>query len=160
MLTRSQVAPLRLIAARLGLPELEQVARQAGITETFRLTIKYHDGQHPDQVATAIKNQAKPAPTLTVVYQRANGDSLTLEHPLEVDRFRSMIATLKKMGFDRLDDDKSIDWTRADLWLVERAASAFHHDVIIAPATATGLYAEIVRLITANLREAVRAIGS
>lgn len=160
MLTRSQVTPLRLIAARLNLPELEQVAIQAGVTETFRLTIKYHDGRHPDQVATVVKHQSKAVPSFSVLYQRINGDVLTLEHVLDVDRFRSLIATLKKMGFDRLDDDKSIDWIRSDVWLVERAASAFHHDVIIAPATATGIYADIVTLVTSSLREAVRAIAS
>ncbi|HLY28931.1 MAG TPA: hypothetical protein VKQ72_21470 [Aggregatilineales bacterium] len=160
MLTRSQVAPLRLIAARLGLPELEQIALQAGVTETFRLTIKYHDGHHPDQVATAVKHQSRATPSLSVLYRRVNGDALTLEHALDLPRFRSLIATLKKIGFDRLDDDKTIDWVRSDVWLVERAASAFHHDVIIAPATATGIYADTVALVTASLREAVRAIAS
>src|SRR5258708_4005900 len=160
MLTRSQVAPLRLIAARLGLPELEQVALQAGVTETFRLTVKYHDGRHPDQVATAVKHQSKAVPSLNVVYRRVNGDALTLEQPLDLERFRAMIATLKKIGYDRMDEDKTIDWVNADVWLVERAASAFHHDVIIAPATASGIYADIVALVTSSMREAVRAIAS
>jgi hypothetical protein len=157
MLTRPQIAPLRFVAVRLGLPELETVARQPGVAEAFRLTIQYHDARHPDQVATAIQMQGDVK--LTVIYRRANDEPLSLNFNIPTKRFRSVIGPLKKLGFDKLDDSRDLKWYGADLWLVERAASGFHHDIILAPDTASGIYSDIIKLIREHLRETVRAIN-
>jgi len=157
MLTRPQIAPLRFIAVRLGLPELETVARQPGVAESFRLTIQYHDARHPDQVATAIQLQGSVK--LTIVYRRANDEPLNLNYNIPTERFRALIGPLKRLGFDKLDDSPDLRWHGADLWLLERAASGFHHDLILAPDTAKTIYDEIVKLIHEHLREAIRAIN-
>lgn len=157
MLSRPQIAPLRFIAVRLDVPELDTVARQPGVTEAFRLTIQYHDARHPDQVATAIQIQG--GVKMSIHYRRANDQPLSLNYDIPAERFRALIGPLKKLGFDKLDDSRDMQWYGADLWLVERAASGFHHDMIIAPDTAKGTYAEIVKLVHDNLREAVRAIN-
>ncbi len=152
-------APLRFIAVRLGIPELETVVRGPGIADTLRLTIQYHDGRHPDQIATLIKMQSAESANLTVHYRRATDKPLVLTYTIDPERFRTLNATLRKIGFDKLDDPADIPWYGADLWLVERAAANFHHDIIIAPDLATGIYADIVKLIRENLRESVRAIN-
>ena len=155
-----RAAPLRFIAVRLAVPELESAARQPGVAEVFRLTIQYHDGRHPDQIATATKMPQPGGPVrLNVHYRRANDQALVLEYAIDGERFSAMNAALRKLGFDKLDDPPEIPWYGADLWLVERAAGSFHHDLIIAPDGATGTHAEIVKLIRENLREAVRAIN-
>jgi hypothetical protein len=157
MLTRPQVAPLRFIAVRLGLPELEAEARQPGVVAAFRVTIQYHDARHPDQVATTI--QTGGSIKLAAHYRRPSGKSLALNHSIPFERFQALIGPLKKLGFDQLDDSEDLKWYGVDLWLVERAASGFHHDIIIAPETAKGVYRQIVELIREHLREAVRAIN-
>lgn len=157
-LQRPQSAPLRFIAVRLNTPELGQVVRQAGVGEALRVTVQYHDARHPDQVATLTKSLTGTA-TLTTIYRRTGSVPLRLDYPIEVERMQALNANLRRINFDKVDDAPSIPWFGADLWLVERAAGSFHHDVIIAPASATGVYAEIVALIQANLREAVRAIN-
>jgi len=159
MLSRPQAAPLRFIALRLDLPDLALEATRPGVTEAFRLTIKYHDARHPDQIATATKMQADKSARMAVHYRRSNDVPLILSHTLDVERFRNFMASLKKIGFDKLDDASNIDWYASDLWLVERGASAFHHDMIIAPDTATGAHAEIVTLVREQLHESIRAIN-
>ncbi len=154
-----RAAPLRFIAVRLAVPELEDIVRRPGVAEAFRLTIQYHDGRHPDQIATLTKMQATGPIKLSVHYRRANDKPLVLDYSIDPDRFAVLNAALRKLGFDKLDDPPDIPWYGADLWLVERAAGAFHHDVIIAPGSATGTHAEIARLIRENLRESVRAIN-
>jgi len=157
MLTRPQVAPLRFIAVRLGLPELEFEARQPGVVAAFRVTIQYHDARHPDQVATA--TQMGGGVKLAAHYRRQSDKPLALSHTIPTERFHALMGPLKKLGFDQLDDANDLKWYGVDLWLVERAASSFHHDIIIAPVTATGIYRKIVDLISEQLREAVRAIN-
>src|SRR6476659_2997796 len=104
MLTRPQAAPLRFIATRLAVPELENVARQPGVAEAMRLTIHYHDNRHPDQVATLIKVQSSNTPTMMVHYRRADDKPLVLKYEVELERFRVLNTTLRKWGFDKLDD--------------------------------------------------------
>jgi hypothetical protein len=159
MLTRPQAAPLRFIATRLAIPELEIVAREPGVAEAIRLTVHYHDNRHPDQVATLVKRQSSNTPTMMVHYRGADDKPLVLTHSIELERFRTLGISLRKLGFDKLDDFENIPWYGADLWLLERAASAFHHDMIIPPDTATGIHAEIISLVREHLREAIRAIN-
>ena len=156
---KRRTAPLRLVAMRLNMPELEKVARQPGIVEAFRLTIQYHDGRHPDQIATLTRLQSGLSAHLEVHYRRANDQTLVLAHTVEVDRFQGLLTALRKLDFDRLDDPADMPWHGADLWLVERGAGTFHHDFMLAPDSATGVHAEVVRLIREKLREAVRAIN-
>jgi hypothetical protein len=155
-----RAAPLRFIAVRLAIPELEAAVRQPGVAECLRVTIQYHDGRHPDQVATLTKLQSVSPIRLAVHYRRANDRPLVLDYTVESERFTALNAALRKLGFDKLDDFPDIPWYGADLWLVERAAGTFHHDIILAPDTATGCHAEIVRLIREHLREATRAINA
>ena len=159
MLIRPQAAPLRFIATRLSVPELEQVARQPGVAEAFRITVQYHDGRHPDQVATYIKMQTGSALRLTVHYRRASEKPLILEYNVDSQRFQAFNTALRKRGFDKLDDCDDIPWYGADLWLIERAAAHFHHDMIIAPDSAAGIHGEIVKLVREYLHEAVRGVN-
>jgi hypothetical protein len=157
-LMRPQSAPLRFIAARLRLPDLSQVVRQPGVGEAWRITVQYHDARHPDQVATLTKAHSANI-TLTVAYRRADNLPLALTYQIAAERVQGMASALRRLQFDQLDDPPDIPWFGADLWLVERAAGSFHHDVIIPPEQATGTYAEIVRLIREAFREAIRPVN-
>jgi hypothetical protein len=158
-LMRPQSAPLRLIALRLNVPELVTVAHQPQVTEAIRFTVQYHDARHPDQVATLVRERADEGARLSVAYRRATGRALALDFRIDRARFEAFRAALKRIGFDRLEDFADIPWYGADLWLVERAAGSFHHDVIIPPGTGTGIHADIISLTRQYIREAVRAIN-
>lgn len=157
-LMRPQSAPLRLIALRLAVPDLAVVARQPDVIETFRLTVQYHDGRNPDQLATLTRRRGQEAGKLAVVYRRPDDKPLALEFTIEAERLNQFSAALRRVSFDRLDDMPDIPWFGADLWLIERAAGSFHHDVILSPDRAAGVHAEIAASARQTLREAVRAI--
>jgi len=52
MMQARRADPIRLIATRLRQEELREITRRPGVNEAFRVTIQYHDGRHPNQVAT------------------------------------------------------------------------------------------------------------
>jgi hypothetical protein len=151
--------PLRFIAVRLSVPEVEWIVGQPGVAEVFRVTIQYHDGRHPDQIGTAIKGQSPGPVKLAVHYRRANDKPLVLDYTVESDPFTALSAAIRKLGFDKLDDFPDIPWYGADLWLVERGAGSFHHDIIIPPDKAAGPHAEIVQLVRQNLPPLIRAVN-
>jgi len=155
-----RAAPLRLLAVRLGLPELERAVRQPGVMEGLRVTIQYHDGRHPDQVATLIKPQAVGPAKLAVHYRRADDRPLVFDYTVEVERFRALVAALRQMGFDRLDDAPDLPSHGADLWLIERASGTFQHDLTLCPDRVEGIHAALVDYLRKHWREAVRAIES
>jgi hypothetical protein len=158
-LMRPRSASLRLVAVRLDEPELEALARKPGVIEAFRATVQYHDGRCPDQVATLTKLRGTDGGSLRVAYRRSNDKPLVFDVTIDARRYGIFGAGLRKLEFDRLDDMPEIPWSGADLWLLERASGTFHHDIIIPPDHATGLYAQIVSLVRDNLKEAVRTIN-
>ncbi len=147
---------LRLVADRLGLPELGRVVEQPGINEAYRLTVRYHDGRHPDQVATLTHAQDGTV-WLEVVYRRTHHQP-AFEYLLDADRYRSFDVAMRRLAFDRLDDQPGIPYLGVDLWLIERAAGSYRHDVVLAPALADGVYGWLVDMVKERLPQAIRAI--
>lgn len=156
---RPATAALRLIALRLATPDLEVVAAQPGVVEAFRVTVRYHDGRHPDQIGTVIKRRGMTEAALTLAYRRPEDKPLILDLKISGETFSTFSAGLRKLNFDRLDDPPEIPWTGADLWLLERASASFHHDLIIAPDSAVGIYEEVTAAVRTHLKEALRMIS-
>lgn len=147
--------PIRLIALRLMQSELRFLTHQPGINEVIRLTIQYHDGRHPNQVATLVRGHART--TLKVIYDKPN-KSVFFTYPVETDRYQTLLAALRRLKFDRLDDQPDVPYFGVDLWLVERASGSFYHDVVLQPESATGAHGEIVSAIREQLKEALRPV--
>lgn len=152
--------PLRMIAFRLNLPEMETVARSPGVIDSYRITVQYHDGRHPDQITTMIFRQGGGGVEIEVHYRRPNEKPLILSPRVPIERCKEFAAALRALKFDTMDDQEDIPWFGADLWMIERASGSFYHDIVIAPDSATGDYAAIASLIRDLLREAVRAISN
>ncbi len=147
---------LRLIASRLELPELKVMVRQPGLSEAYRVTIHYHDGRHPDQVATLSRWQDNSV-MLSVGYKRVRHHPL-FEYPLELERFHDFDLAMRRLGFDRRDDQPDLPSFGEDLWLLERASGNFSHDLVLAPRLADGVYGWLVAAVQHHLPQAVRAI--
>lgn len=156
---RHRSAPLRLISLRLAVPELESVARDAAVVEAYRVTIHYNDARYPDQVATITRRRTEDTARLNVAYRKAD-KPLTLDFRLPLERISALAAGLRRLSFDGLDDMPNVPWFGADLWLVERAAGSYHHDLILAPSTASGVYADLAALLSEQLPQAVRTLPS
>ncbi|MBN1679448.1 MAG: hypothetical protein JW966_04100 [Anaerolineae bacterium] len=149
--------PIRLVALRLRQDELRHVTQQPGINEAFRVTIQYHDGRYPNQVATLERGHG-PMCTLHVVYDKPNKD-VYFSHHVPVEQFKDLLGSLRRAKFDTLDDQPDVPFFNVDLWLVERASGSFYHDVVLSPGSAGGPHRELVVAIRQHLKEAVREIN-
>src|SRR5579872_305443 len=109
--------PLRIIADRLSIPSLAVAIKQPGVAEALRVTVQYHDGKHPDQVATLLKMQSSGPVKLAVHYRRTIDKPLILDYIIEPERFALLSTTLRKLTFDKLDDYPDIPWHGEDMWL-------------------------------------------
>jgi len=156
---RHQSAPLRLIALRLEVAELEAVVRAPNVVEGWRLTVHHHDGRAPDHIATWIRLRGQDSAQMTTVYRRASEKPLTLTHVIPPERYRAFVKGARQLDFDKLDDAPNIPWLGADLWLLERAAGGFHHDVILVPDRSEGAHAALIALIRDHVKEALRAVN-
>ena len=148
--------PIRLIALRLRQDELRHVVQRPGVNEALRVTIQYHDGRHPNQVATLMRGHGAEC-TLLVVYDRPGRD-VRFAYPVALERYMTLLGALRRAGFDALDDQPDVPFFGVDLWLVERASGSFYHDVVLQPEAAAGLHGEIVSAIRAQLKEALRPV--
>ncbi len=148
--------PIRLIALRLRQDELRNLTRSPLISEAFRVTIEYHDGRFPNQVATLTRGHGTGA-ALKVVYDKP-GKEVFFTYPVEHERFQELNAALRRLKFDSLDDQPDVPFFGVDLWLVERASGSFYHDVVLSPESARGFYRELILTIHRLLKPAVRTI--
>jgi hypothetical protein len=148
--------PIRLIALRLRQDELRNLTRQPGINEAFRVTIQYHDAQHPNQVATLLRGHGSVG-GLRVVYDKPAKD-IYFTYQVGIERYQALLTALRRIKFDSLDDQPDVPYFGVDLWLVERVSGSFYHDVVLAPGTARGFYRELVLAIREHLKEGLRTI--
>ena len=150
--------PIRLIALRLRQDEVRNVVRQPGVNEAFRVTIQYHDGRHPNQVATLIRGHSWPC-TLNVLYDKP-GKHVYFTYTVEAARYLALQTALRRVRFDAMDDQPDVPFFGVDLWLVERGSGSFYHDVVLSPESARGFYRELILALREHLKEALRPIGS
>ncbi len=147
--------PIRLIALRLNQDEVRNLTQHPGVNEAFRVTIQYHDGRHPNQVATLTRGHNACA--LKTVYDKP-GKYVYFTHLIDLDRYRSLLAALRRARFDTIDDQPDVPFFGVDLWLVERASGSYYHDVVLSPDSARGFYREMLLTIREHLKEALREI--
>lgn len=146
--------PIRLIAARLGQGELQKITSNPSINEAVRVSIHYHDGRAPNSVATLQRGHGDNC-QLHLAYDKSpRMAKLTLNIPLS--RYQELLMALRRARFDRLDDDEDLPYFGVDLWLIERAAGSFYHDIVVCPTSAKGHHREIILALRQFLPEAVR----
>ena len=150
--------PIRLIALRLRQDEVRSIVHQPGINEAVRVTIQHRTPDHPNQVATLIRGVGNTC-TLKVVYDKP-GKNVFFDYPIDVTRYQALLAALRRVKFDTLDDQPDVPFFDVNLWLVERASGSFYHDVVLSPESARGFYRELVLAIREHLKEALRTIAS
>lgn len=147
---------LRAIIEELGVPELKEIARQPGVSAVYRLTVFHHDGRARDTVSTLVHRPTQPNRLETVV--RLMFDGKPLVHNVTLAHYEHFVGVLNTVRFDVLADQPDLPPYGADLWLLERAAGSFTRSVVLAPALATGAYAQLVAAVRADLSEALREV--
>jgi hypothetical protein len=148
--------PIRLIALRLRQDELKNIVHQPGVNEALRISISGRD--HINQVATLTRGHGGTC-ALKVIYDKP-GKDVYFSYQVDAERYRALLAALRRVKFDEMDDQPEVPFFGVDLWLVERASGSFYHDVVLSPESARGFYRELVLAIREYLAEALRTINS
>ena len=119
------------LAGRLGLPELEQVARAAGVMNVLQVTAYYTERRVRHSLARVIEYQ--PGETeLHVAYEGVNvGKPMVL--PVERDRMEALNAVLLAVNFGRLSHQAGLSYGDQCLWLIQRAAGTHVYGIMLAP---------------------------
>lgn len=147
--------PMRLIAARLGQDELQKITSNPAINEAVRVSIHYHDGeQAPNSVATLQRGHGDNC-ELQLLYDKSPRMA-KLKLSIPSTRYQALLVALRRARFDALDDEEDLPYFGVDLWLIERAAGSFYHDIVVCPTSAKGHHREIVLALRQHLPEAVR----
>jgi hypothetical protein len=144
---------IRLIAVRLGQGELKNVPQEPGIHEALRVGVHYHDGRAPNSIAT-LRWGAGDECSLQVAYDKAPSP-IYFDLKIDTPRYQALMMALRQARFDRLDDQEDLPFYGVDLWLVERVAGSFYHDIVLCPTSATGHHREVVQAIKKHLPEAI-----
>lgn len=146
---------LLAVAARCGLPTVTQLARRPGMQGVFRVTVGYHDRRARDTVTTITRTAIGTA--LEIAFDGALGKPL--QHLLSGDRYETFARAVLGVGFDHLKDAPNLPAPgKGDVWLIERAAGAYAHGVLIAPDRAEGVFARLVNAVRHGLPEALRQV--
>lgn len=148
---------LRGLIDAVGVPPLLALARRPGVRELFRVAVHHHDGRVRDSVATLIDNHLDGV-RLENVY-RVTFHEKALVYRIPSDRYTRFLDAVRGVNFDQLHDQPDLPPYGADLWLVERAAGTYVHDVIVAPALADGPHWTLVSAIRMYVPEALREVA-
>lgn len=146
---------LRTIATRLDLPDFRRMTQQPTINEAVRVSIYHYTGQAPDSIATLVYGHHQTDCNLQVCYDRPTRRA-DLSYQVPIARYSGLLAAFRKANFDHLDDEPDLPFYGVDLWLIERAAGSFHHDVVLCPESASGKYRELIRALQDHLPESIR----
>lgn len=147
---------LRELSERAGLPTTRQLLSRPNIQAVYRLTLSFADHRAADVISTVYRLTGAEA-RAEFVY-RGLFDNRPLARPLTEADYRTISDSLRPTMFDKLPDQPDIATFGLDLCLVERGAGGFLKDVVIAPSTATGSYAQIIAAFRATLPEAFREV--
>ncbi len=152
-----QAPLLRGVADQLKLTPIQEIARQPGVQEVYRITVHYYDGRACNSVAT-LRSTLIDGVVLETVYQRALNHR-PIVHRIENERYKVFTEAVKWLRFDRMQDQPDLpEYHSTDLWLVERAAGTFYHSVIVAPELARDSYARLANAVKNGLPEALRQV--
>jgi hypothetical protein len=148
---------LRAIAEQAGLEPLARLARRPDVHVLYRISVSYFDGRARSSAATLTRFGVEGV-ELALVFLRALGHKPLL-HPITLVRYDAWAKALSALRFDQLDDQDHLpEYPMADLWLIERASGTFVKSVILAPALADGVHAQLAQAVRTHLPEALREL--
>lgn len=144
------------LPSRLGLPSLAQAARAVGVMSVLEISAYYPQRRVRHSVARAIEYQLGEI-ALQVAYEGVRLGALP-RIALDETRMDSLNAVLLASKFRSLSDQPGLSYDERCLWLIQGAAGAHIHAVMVAPDRPEPPYSTIVNAIDGYLPEAIREI--
>ena len=144
------------LASRLGLPDLAQAARAAGVMSVLEISAYYAQRRVRHSVARVIEYQRGEI-ELQVAYE---GVRLERAPRIAIDEARvgKVNAALLAARFRSLEDQPGLSYEERSLWLIQQATGSFVHAIIVAPDRPEPPYSAIVNAIDDCLPEAIREL--
>ena len=144
------------LASQLGLPDLEQAARAAGVMSVLEISAYYAERRLRHSVARVIEYQLGEV-ALQVAYE---GVRLTRAPRIALDetRMEKVNAVLLAARFRSLADQPGLSFEERSLWLIQQAAGGYAHGIMVAPDRPEPPYSTIVNAIDDYLPEAIREV--
>lgn len=144
------------LARNLGLPDLAQAARGAGVMSVLEISAYYAERRVRHSVARVFEYQLGEI-ELQVAYEGVRLETaprITLDDaPME-----KVNAVLLAVKFGTLAHQPNMSYDERSLWLIQRAAGAHIHGVMVAPDRPEPPFSTIVNAIDDWLPEAIREI--
>ena len=144
------------LASDLGMADLSSVTRGAGVMSVLQVSVYYVEPRIRHSVARVIEYQLGEV-VMQLVFEGVNRHR-PLELTMERDRFEQLIAALRQARFDKLQDQAGLSYANRSLWLIQRAAGAYSHGIIVSPSKPQPPYSAIVNAIDAYLPAAIREV--
>lgn len=144
------------LARNLGLPDLAQAARGAGVMSVLEVSAYYAERRLRHSVARLIEYQLGDI-ELQVAYE---GVRLATAPRISLDeaRIEKVNAVLLALKFGTLDHQPDLSYDERSLWLIQRAAGSHRHGVLVAPDRPEPPWSTIVNAIDDCLPEAIREL--
>ncbi len=144
------------LARDFGLADLEAAARQAGVMSVLQVSAYYAERRIRHSVARVVEFQLGDV-RLEVVYEGFNQHK-PLRHSVKRDQLEKLVDAMRQARFDRLSDQNGLSFTDRSLWLIQRAAGAYSHGIVVAPDKPQLPWSSIVNAIDQYLPQAIREV--
>ena len=144
------------LASKLGLPDLARAARAPGAMAILEISIHYAARRLRHSVARVIEYQLGDI-ALQVAYEGVRLGTIA-QISLEPARIEKLNAVLLAVKFGGLEHQPALSHDDRCLWLIQQAAGAHIHGVMVAPERPDPPYSTIVNAIDDYIPEAIREI--
>jgi hypothetical protein len=144
------------LASRLGLPDLAQAARGAGVMSVLEVSAYYAGRRVRHSVARVFEYQMGET-ALQVAYEGVRLGTAPLIS-LDSARMENVNAVLLAVKFGALRHQPELSYDERSLWLIRQAAGSHVHSVMVAPDRPEPPYSAIVNAIDDWLPEAIREL--
>ena len=144
------------LASRLGLPDLERAARAAGVMSVLEISAYYMERRLRHSVARVIEYQLGEI-ELQVAYEGVRLETIP-RIAIEEARIEKLNAVLLAVKFRSLSHQPDLSHDERSLWLIQQAAGAYIHGIMVAPDRPEPPYSTIVNAIDDLVPEAIREV--
>ena len=144
------------LASSLGLPDLAQAARGAGVMSVLEISAYYAERRVRHSVARVFEHQLGEI-ALQVAYEGVRLETVP-RISLDDARMENVNAVLLAVKFRALRHQPNLSYDERSLWLISQAAGSYMHGVMVAPDRPEPPYSTIVNAIDDWLPEAIREV--
>ena len=144
------------VADNLGVSNIKDITKQAGIISVLRITAYYPERKARHSIATLVQRHQDKR-EMTVVYEGFFNHQ-PINKSVARDDLENVLNALQQARFDNLYDQPTLSYKDHILWLIQRASGIYLHGIIVSPDVPQMPYSLIVNAVDAYLPEAIREV--